>query len=182
MASILPVDAAIVEAAGHQDAVQAAQHALGPFALDLLRLDLADHDARVQGDAGVIERFVDRLVGVVVLDVLADDADRHLVGRVLDRAAACCASRRCRAAWPCRLQLLDDQLVELVLDQADRHLVDAELLVALLDDRPRLDVAEQGDLLGVLLGQLAFGAADEDVGLDTDLPQPLDASAASAWS
>ena len=70
-----------------------------------------------------------------------------------------------------RLQLLDDQLVELVVDQAERHLVDAELLVALLDDRPRLDVAEQGDLLGIVLGQLALGAADEDVRLDTDLPQ-----------
>ena len=32
-------------------------------------------DARGLGDAGMIERFVDRLVGVVVLDVFADDAD-----------------------------------------------------------------------------------------------------------
>ena len=79
-------------------------------------------------------------------------------------------------------ELLDDQLVELVVDQAERHLVDAELLVALLDDGPRLDVAEQGDLLGIVLGQLALGAADQDVGLDADLPQLADASAASAWS
>ena len=31
------------------------------------------------GDAGVIERFVDRLVGVVVLGVLADDGDADFV-------------------------------------------------------------------------------------------------------
>ena len=61
-----------------------------------------------------------------------------------------------------------------VLHQAERHFVDAELLVAFLDDRARLDVAEQRDLLGVVLGQLAFGPADEDVGLDTDLPQLAD--------
>ena len=29
-----------------------------------------------------------------------------------------------------QVQLLDDQLVELVLDQAERHFVDAEFLVA----------------------------------------------------
>ena len=49
-----------------------------------------------------------------------------------------------------------------------------QLLVALLDDRPLLDVAEQGDLLGLVLGQLALGPADEDVRLDADLPQALD--------
>src|SRR3712207_8821808 len=48
---------------------------------------------------------------------------------------------------------LDDQLVELALRQADRHLVDRHRLVALLDHRPLLDVAEQRDLLGVLLAQ-----------------------------
>ena len=40
----LAVDAAVAEAAGHQDAVAAAQHALGPFALDFLGFQLADHD------------------------------------------------------------------------------------------------------------------------------------------
>src|SRR5207302_223083 len=33
---------------------------------------------------------------------------------------------------------------------------------------------EQGDLVGVLLGQLALGPADEDVRLDTDLAEALD--------
>ena len=32
----------------------------------------------------MIERFVDRFVGIVVLDVLADDGDGHFVGRVDD--------------------------------------------------------------------------------------------------
>ena len=53
-----------------------------PSLLDLLGLDLADEHPAAVGDAGVVERLVDRLVGVVVLDVLADDGDRHLVGRV----------------------------------------------------------------------------------------------------
>ena len=52
------------EAAGDEDAVDAAEHALGPVALDLLGLDPADDDAASMGDAGVVERLVDRLVGV----------------------------------------------------------------------------------------------------------------------
>ena len=89
----LAADAAIAEAARHENAIDAAQHALGPLALDLLRLDPAHHDARGQGDAGVVERFVDRFVGVVVLDVLADDGDGHLVRRVDDALQHASASR-----------------------------------------------------------------------------------------
>ena len=85
----LALAAAIAETAGDQDAVQPAEHALRPFAFDLLRLDPADDDAGLRGDAGVVERLVDRLVGVLVLDVLADDGDGDLVLRVLDPAAAC---------------------------------------------------------------------------------------------
>src|SRR5262249_21458347 len=76
--------AAIVEAAGDEDAVQPAERAFRAFAFDLFRLDFAHDDAGVQGDAGVIQRLIDRLVGVVVLDVLADHGDRDLVRRVLD--------------------------------------------------------------------------------------------------
>src|SRR5436190_452477 len=43
-------DAAVAEAARHQDTVDAAQGALGPLALDLLRLDAADDDPAVQRD------------------------------------------------------------------------------------------------------------------------------------
>ena len=68
-------------------------------------------------------------------------------------------------------QLADDQLVQPVLDQAQRHLVDREVLVLLLDHRLDGHVAEQGDLRPVVAAQRALGAADEDVGLDADLPQ-----------
>src|SRR5262249_1927042 len=77
-------NAAIAEAAWHHHAVDAAQHALGAVALDLLRLDAPDRHPARQGDAGVIERFVDRFVRVLVLDVLADDRDADLVLRIDD--------------------------------------------------------------------------------------------------
>ena len=71
-------------------------------------------------------------------------------------------------------QLVDDQLVELVVDQAQRHFVDREILVLLFDHRVDRHVAEQGDLLAVFAAERPLGAADEDVGLNTDLPQLAD--------
>ena len=112
----------------------------------------SDVDAATIGDAGVDQRFVDRLVGVVMLDVLADDGDGDIA--VVTRASArpSPASRRSSSGLAfVRLELFDDQLVELVVHQAQRHLVDRVVLVALFDDRPALDVAELGDLLGIVL-------------------------------
>ena len=71
-------------------------------------------------------------------------------------------------------QLVDDQLVELVVDQAQRHFVDRKILVLLFDHRVDRDVAEQGDLLAVVAAERLLGAADEDVGLNTDLPELAD--------
>ena len=81
-----------------------------------------------------------------------------------------------------QVQPLDQDLVQPVIDQRERHLVDAELLVALFDDRLALDVAEQGDLVLVLGGDRVLGPADQDVGLDADLPQHARRNAGSAWS
>ena len=54
--------------------------------------------------------------------------------------------------------------------EAERDLVDGRD-VAALDDRAELDVAEQRDLALDVLGERALGAADEDVGLNSDLHQ-----------
>src|SRR5262249_54122004 len=124
----LAAGATIVETAGDENAVQAAQHTLGSFAFDLLRLDFANSDARVLRDAGMVERFVNRLVGVVVPNVLADDADGDFVSWVLHLHQHL-APRADVERLGLELQFLDDELVQMMIDQADRHLVDAEFLV-----------------------------------------------------
>ena len=82
----LAFDAALAEAAGHQDAVVAGQQPLGPFRFDILALNAADADLRPVGDAGMIERFVNRLVRVVMLGVFADDGDADFVLRIAQPA------------------------------------------------------------------------------------------------
>src|SRR5438105_2558356 len=170
----LAADAAVAETARNQDAVDAAQHALDALTLDVLGLDLADQHARIEGDARVVERLVHRFVGVVVLDVLADDGDGHFVGRVLDAVQHLPPVGNLQRPGP-QVQLFDDELVQMIIDKTERHLVDAELLVALLNDRTRLDVAEESDLLRLVLGQFPLGPADKDVGLDTNFTEPADA-------
>ena len=85
----LPFDAPLAEAAGHQNAVVAGEQPLGPLALDLFALNAADADLRVVVNAGVVDRFVDRLVGVLVLGVFADDGDADLVLRDCAARAGC---------------------------------------------------------------------------------------------
>src|SRR5262249_11130585 len=72
------------------------------------------------------------------------------------------------------LQPFDDDVVEPMLVQANRNLVDAEFLVLLLDDRFRLHVTEQSDLVDVLFGDRPLGAANQNVWLNTDLPESFD--------
>src|SRR5690606_16037366 len=70
----LALEAAIAEAARYQDAVEAVQRR-GAFALDLAGLQPLQRHLGALADIAVLERFGQRLVGVLVVDVLADDAD-----------------------------------------------------------------------------------------------------------
>ena len=54
------------------------------FLLERFGLDPLDVDAQTIGEAAVIERFVQRLVGVLVARVFADDVNGELVVGLLD--------------------------------------------------------------------------------------------------
>src|SRR5262249_21087708 len=69
----------------------------------------------------------------------------------------------------------DNDLVQLVFAQAHRHFVNTQFLVAFLDHGFDFDIAKLCDFLAFLIGQFAFGAANEDVRLNTDLAKLPDA-------
>ena len=71
----LPLDAAFAETAGHEDAIDAGKQPLRPVAFDRFAVDPLDVDLRPMMHAGVVERLVDRLVGVAVFGVLAHHGD-----------------------------------------------------------------------------------------------------------
>src|SRR5260370_9102727 len=104
-------DAAIAEAAGHQDAVHAAQTLFRSFTLDIFRLDLADEHAAIQGDAGVVEGLVHRFIGAVVFDVFADDGHGHFMRGVLDALKQLSPAAVLERLGP-EIEFLHDQLLQ----------------------------------------------------------------------
>ena len=73
----LPLGAAVAEATGDEDGVDAREELVGALALDLLGVDVLEVDLDLVCEAAVDERLVERLVRVLEVDVLADDADLH---------------------------------------------------------------------------------------------------------
>ena len=71
-------------------------------------------------------------------------------------------------------EAIEDELVEALLLEHLRHLVDARGDVLLLDDGLGPDVAEERELGLRVGGQGALRAADQDVGRDADLAQAPD--------
>ncbi len=80
MAIDFAFDAALAKAAGDEQAVVAAQQPFGAFAFRSSSLWMRRMRIWARWrDAGVVERFVDRFVGVAMLGVFADDGDADFV-------------------------------------------------------------------------------------------------------
>src|SRR5688572_29891607 len=77
----LALDAPLAKAAGNENAAQAFQDFVGTKLFDLFRLNLLNLNAAIIGHAAVDDRFVNRFVRVLQLDVLADNADADAVLR-----------------------------------------------------------------------------------------------------
>ena len=73
----LAFDAALTKAARHQDPIHTFEQ-LQTCAGDILCTDLAQHDLALVRDAGVRQRLVDRLVGILQFGILSDHANAHL--------------------------------------------------------------------------------------------------------
>ena len=77
-----PADA---ESAGDENRVGVLQERVRAELLDLRRVDVVERDPRVVGDPAVDQRFVQGLVALDQIDVLADHRDAHFARRLLDR-------------------------------------------------------------------------------------------------
>ena len=161
--------AARPESAGHEDADRAVEQARAAFLFERFRLDPLDVDAHAIREAAVIERLVQRLVGILVARVLADDVNGDLVLGILDPMNELLPRLHVRFVRR-QVQVLEDDRVEALVAQRQRHFVDRRD-VARRDHRFLVDVAEQRDLLLDVARQDAIGAAQQDVGLDTDRAQ-----------
>ena len=108
-----------------------------------------------------------------MLGILPHQRDRHLVLRVAEPVEDVVPGIEIgrRGLDP---EAPQDDVVDAVGLERQRHLVDREILVALLDHRLERDIAKQRDLFPVGDVEGPLGAADENVGLDADLPEDAD--------
>ena len=79
----LAFETAFAEAAGHEDAVDVVQR-FRSARLDFFGFEPAQIHARGLLQAAMTQRFAERFVRILVLDVLADDGDGDFVFRMLD--------------------------------------------------------------------------------------------------
>ena len=131
-----------------------------------------DLDLGFRVHAGMHQRFGQRLVGFGQVDILADEGDVDLVLWVHQRVRQLVpdleVSRLGQDA-----ELVTDDLVEHLVVQHGRNFVD-RIGVQRLDHRLALHIAEQRDLGFLVFRNVAVGATEQHVGLDTDFAQFLD--------
>ncbi len=168
----LAFDAALAETARYQDGVHASQTGQA-VPLDLLGVDIVNVDLGVGVDAGVQQGFVQRLVGIGQIHVLADHGDVHRGGRVLDRLHHPFPVGQSGGRQIVQVQLASDDIVHALGVQQQRNPVDG-IGVGDVDDRLGFDVGEQRDLAALSGRYFPIRAAQQDVGLDTDGAQFLD--------
>ena len=122
---------------------------------------------RAVGHAAMGQGLGDRLVGVFQLGVLADDGDADLTLRVGHAVHHVFPFRQVRLRGRGDAESVEDGLVEARAMVGEGGFVD-RLQVIGRDDRGFPDVAEEGDLFQLTLGDRVFGAADEDIGGKAD--------------
>ena len=166
----LALDPAVAETAGHEDATEILELLGRVVALEFLGLDLDDLHARVGGDARVLERLVDRLVGVLQFDVLAHHPDAHAMLGCDEPADDVLPVGHVRRRQV-QLEGLADQVVHVLALQHERHLVDGVVDVLLLDHRVEGHVAEHRQLAADLLAEGLLAAGHQHVRGDADLAQ-----------
>ena len=166
----LALDPAHAEAARHHDGVDPGQRPLRPLRrLAGIGGDPADIHPRVTGEAPVADRLGDGQVGVMEVDVLADQRHLQAAGGVVDPLEQPVPLRPVNVAEG-QAQALDEEGVQALAVQCGRDLVDAGGVRA-LDDGLAVHVAHERHLALDALGQGAVRAQDERVGRDADRAQ-----------
>ncbi len=159
----LALEGAGAEAAGHEDAVHAAEHRISVLVGELLAVDEVHVHMAPRRDAGGHECLVDGEVGVGQAHVLAHHGDVQLAGAgVLRLQEGTPGSELDFAGRESHLRQGRD--VETLLVEADGHLVDGRRVGA-GEHVVSVHVAEQRDFLAHPIGDLMIGPAHDEVRL-----------------
>ena len=166
-------NAAFAKSAGDENAGDIRQMAIDS-GFERLGIDQTEVDAAIMARRGVGERFVNAFVSVLQIDVFADDRDLDLLLRV-DDASNKLAPIAMVGLGRINVEETANEFVQSLLMQEERHFVNGMRHVTRFDYGVQADIAEQGELLPDVGVERAFGAAKENLRLETDLAQLGDA-------
>src|SRR5579859_2811544 len=171
------LDAPLAESARHQDSVKASQLLLVGliarlFRFEALGFDPGNFEFEVMRQSAVNQSFLQGLVTIFIFDILTHDRDGDAVLGVVGPM---------HQIFPLidlgfgrfQVKILQCQRVDALLGKDQRNFIDRSNILG-GNYRTLLHVAEGGNLRLHLLGQIAVGAAEQDVGLDPDAKQFLD--------
>ena len=169
----LALHAPVAEAARHQDAVTVAEVIGRVGRRDFLGIDVAQVHGHAVGHPGVHQGFMQALVGFLEVHVFAHDGDGHPAHGVVEVVDESAPGRKVGVA---RGQAQHDGhfLVEAFVVEFERNLIHV-FDVHRREHRVFVHVAEQGDLALDLGRDGLLAAAEDDVGLNADGQQFLDA-------
>src|SRR5512133_2355163 len=168
----LPLPAAGAEAARDENAVDLLELRLELFQRGALRVDPAHAHPAAIVDSCMLERLVNREVGVVKLHVLADEPDLDGLAEPLDARGEVVPLAEIGIGLR-QVQLLSNESVEPLGLERRGDEIDVRH-VAVHDHGARLDVREHRDLVPEVWAQLFGRAGDDDVRVDTDAPELVD--------
>ncbi len=138
--------------------------------LDGLGVHFLDFHTAIVGHAAVDDRFVNRFVSVLQLDIFAHHTDADAMLRRDELADDFLPVRH--LGWRhVQAQKVAHQVVHALTLEHERHLVNRMVHVFLLDHGLEWHVAIQGDFLTKLLVERFLAAANDDVRGDANLAQ-----------
>ena len=169
----LALDAPVSKATRDKDAVEVFEGARTlPF--QIFRGEADDLHATVVGDAPVDERFVNGFIGVLQVDVFANDADAYAVCGEFQFAHDVLPI--VEIAWfGGDVETAHDKLVQVLACKGERKLVDGGFHITAFDDGVDGNIAIKAEFPPHVHGHRMLCATDEDVRLDADFTELGDA-------
>jgi len=137
---------------GDQDAVETGKACLQIGGFELFRLDPAQIEAQVVGQGAVDEGLLQALVGVLILDIFADDADDDAIAGMADALVQILPGMHV-AGGRVEMEIAQDQLVEALLGEAEGDFVDAGGVAGCDDGIFRKHLQKEGDFGPASRGQ-----------------------------
>ena len=169
----LAFGSALAKAARHQNGLKPFQPRGRIFAFEDLGIDPFGFHAGAVGHAAMGQRLGDRFVGVFQLRVFADDGHADLAFGIGQAVHHIFPARQVGAGRGRNAEGVQNGLVQPFTVIGKGGIID-RLQVGRCNDGLFADIAEQGDLFTLTVGNGVFGAQQQHIGGNADRPQLLD--------